>query len=270
MIHAGKKNILGIGVDAVDYEAAVHQILEAARHQRGFTVSALAVHGVMTGVSDPEHRYRLNRFDLICPDGQPVRWMLNLSASAGLTDRVYGPFLTLKLCKQASEKGIPLFFFGSSQQVLERLSTSLKERFPGIRIAGTRPSRFRKATPQEIEQDVHAIKESGAAITFVGLGCPRQEVWAYEMKDKLGMPIISVGAAFDFLSGNLEMAPPWMQRMGLEWFFRLLKEPGRLWQRYLILNSLYCFYSACQLCGVRTQTLAMENAIPPQQKMNYG
>ncbi len=121
MLHLGKRNVLGILMDAIDYEAATAQILAAARDGRPFTVSALAVHGVMTGVRDPEHKFRLNRFDLLCPDGHPVRWMLNRAHGVGITDRVYGPFLTLRVCEAAAREGLPLFLFGSTPEVIERL-----------------------------------------------------------------------------------------------------------------------------------------------------
>src|SRR5437868_12616321 len=125
MIDRGKHNLLGILVDTVDYEAAVDRVLDAAREHRGAAISALAVHGVMTGVLDAVHRYRLNRFDLIVPDGQPVRWALNVLHSAGLRDRVYGPDLTLKVCERAAQKALPVFFYGSTRPILEAMRESL-------------------------------------------------------------------------------------------------------------------------------------------------
>ncbi|MBS0661457.1 MAG: WecB/TagA/CpsF family glycosyltransferase [Verrucomicrobia bacterium] len=246
---ARKHNVLGVLVDATNYDEATARILEAAHASRPFTVSALAVHGVMTGVDDPEHRHRLNAFDLIVPDGQPVRWMLNAAHGTGLRDRVYGPFLTMRVCEAAARAGLPIYLFGSTTAVQERLRQSLRERFPGIVIAGGQPSRFRTASAEEIASDVAAIRASGARLTLCGLGCPRQEVWAYEMRERLGMPILAVGAAFDFLAGNLSMAPAWMQARGLEWLYRLLVEPRRLWRRYLILNPRYAWRCARQLLG---------------------
>src|SRR5271154_2700797 len=146
MLNAGKRNVVGILMDAVDYEAAVEFVVRAARERRSAAISALAVHGVMTGVLDREHKFRLNRFDLLVPDGQPVRWALNWMHKAGLSDRVYGPNLTLQLCARAARDGLPVYFYGSTVQILAALRTSLEQRFPGIRIAGMEPSKFRCLT----------------------------------------------------------------------------------------------------------------------------
>jgi N-acetylglucosaminyldiphosphoundecaprenol N-acetyl-beta-D-mannosaminyltransferase len=239
MLHKGKVNVLGILVDAIDYEAAVEQVMAAAKEGRPFALSASAVHSVMTGHADPQHKYRLNQFDLLVPDGQPVRWAINRLSKAHLRDRVYGPELTLRLCERAARERLPVFFFGSSAEVLAALKSKLEQRFPDLIIAGVQPSRFRKATPQEIAQDLLTIRESGAKITFAGLGCPRQEIWAYEMRGLLRMPVIAVGAAFDFHAGTLSMAPRLMQASGLEWLYRMFREPKRLWRRYMTLNPLY-------------------------------
>ena len=252
MINRGKHNLLGILVDAVDYEAAVDRILEAARDHRGAAVSALAVHGVMTGALDPTHRYRLNRFDLIVPDGQPVRWALNLMYGTKLDDRVYGPELTLRVCQRAAEEQVPVFFYGSTQPVLDRMQSNLTERFPTLQIAGMEASKFRRLTQSEAMELSTRIRQSGAAIIFAGLGCPRQETWAYEFRDLLSMPILAVGAAFPFIAGELRQAPPRLQRIGMEWFFRLCMEPKRLWRRYALLNPAYVALAIMQFARIRT------------------
>ncbi|MBV9659298.1 MAG: WecB/TagA/CpsF family glycosyltransferase [Verrucomicrobia bacterium] len=241
MIDEGKKNVLGLLVNAIDYDAATESILAAACVQRPFIASALAVHGVMCGFDDLVHKFRLNHFNLVTPDGQPVRWAMWVTGQANLPDRVYGPFLTLRVCERAAAEGLSIFLFGASEPTLTKLVTALRERFPTLKIAGQRPSRFRQITEAERDDDVQCICASGANLVMVGLGCPRQEVWAYEMRERLGRPILAVGAAFDFLGGTQAMAPAWMQRAGLEWLFRLIHEPARLWRRYLILNPRFCF-----------------------------
>jgi len=251
MLNAGKKNVVGILMDAVDYEAAVDFVVRAAHERRGAAISALAVHGVMTGVLDREHKFRLNRFDLLTPDGQPVRWALNLMYKAGLRDRVYGPNLTLKLCARAALESLPIYFYGGTPQMLAALRKSLEYRFPGIQIAGMEPSRFRCLTLAEKSDLVRRIRNSGASMLFVGLGCPRQEVFAYEFRDLLHMPILAVGAAFPFIAGHVPQAPHWMQNLGLEWAFRLAAEPRRLWRRYVYLNPAYAFLAAAQALGLR-------------------
>lgn len=250
MRHLGKKNIIGILIDAVDYEATVDFVFQAAREKRGAAISALAVHGVMTGVLDKEHKFRLNHFDLLVADGQPVRWVLNWLHDAKLADRVYGPNLTLKVCERAAAGGQSIYLYGSTAETLAALQRSLAERFPGLRIAGSEPSKFRRLTGEEKSGLAARIVASGASITLVGLGCPRQEAFAYEFRDVLSMPILAVGAAFPFLAGRIAQAPAWMQDRGLEWLFRLWAEPRRLWRRYVYLNPAYLFLVAMQASGL--------------------
>jgi N-acetylglucosaminyldiphosphoundecaprenol N-acetyl-beta-D-mannosaminyltransferase len=267
MIDKGKRNVLGILMNAVDYEAAVEFVIRAARERRGAAISALAVHGLMTGVSDREQKYRLNHFDLLVPDGHPVRWALNLMYGAALPDRVYGPNLTLKICRRAAAEGLPAYFYGSTPEVLAGMRRFLLERFPVLKIAGMEPSRFRRLNAGEKAELVERIRNSGATITFAGLGCPRQEVWAYEFRDALSMPILAVGAAFPFFAGEVPQAPQWMQDRGLEWLFRLVAEPKRLWRRYVLLNPAYLTLLALQV--MRVSRPSTEGALP-RQELLYG
>jgi N-acetylglucosaminyldiphosphoundecaprenol N-acetyl-beta-D-mannosaminyltransferase len=250
MLNAGKRNVVGILVDAVDYEEALRVIFQAARENRGLAISALAVHGVMTGVLDREHKFRLNHFDLLVPDGQPVRWVLNWLYGAKLPDRVYGPNLTLKVCERAAAEGSSIYLYGGNSEILTALTQSLKQQFPGIKIAGAEPSKFRQLKPEEKIELTERIVSSGASITLVGLGCPRQETFAYEFREALSMPVLAVGAAFPFLAGLIPQAPLWMQKRGLEWLFRLSSEPRRLWRRYLYLNPSYVCLVALQASGL--------------------
>jgi exopolysaccharide biosynthesis WecB/TagA/CpsF family protein len=268
MISRGKRNVLGVSVDVIDYESAVDQIVKAAKAKRGFSVTALAVHGVMTGAMDAEQRFRLNQLDLVVPDGQPVRWALNLLHSAHLSDRVYGPTLMLELCERCAKEGMPIYLYGSNTDVLTKLRQRLQARFPKLVIAGAQPSRFRRVTTEEKSEIVQTIRDSGARIVFAGLGCPRQEVWAYEYRDALSLPVIAVGAAFDFHAGTISQAPPRLQRAGLEWLYRLSREPRRLWRRYAYLNPLYVAMVTAQATGLRR--FDASPGTPPQHEMNYG
>jgi N-acetylglucosaminyldiphosphoundecaprenol N-acetyl-beta-D-mannosaminyltransferase len=235
----GKRNVLGILVDAVDYEYVVSAVILAAEERRSLAVSAVAVHGVMTGVMDVEHRYRLNALDIVTPDGQPVRWALNRLYGTQLQDRVYGPHIAETVCREAAQRGFSVYFYGSTPEILDRLAGACRRRFPGLVIAGMEGSKFRRTTPEEKGKIIERIRSSGAQITFVGLGCPRQEIFAYEYRDDLRMPVIAVGAAFDYLAGIRPEPPSLVQRMGLQWLHRLLQEPHRLWKRYLVLNPLF-------------------------------
>lgn len=249
MINNGKRNLLGVAISAVDYDAAVTQVLQAAREGRPLAVSALAVHGVMTGVLSAEQRYRLNELDLVLPDGQPVRWALNLLHHTRLVDRVYGPALMIRVCERAAQAGLSVFFYGSTAETLAALRPRLLSRFPQLNIAGMEASKFRRLAPGEKETVVNRIRSSGAHLVFAGLGCPRQEVWAYEFRGALSMPILAVGAAFAFHAGMISQAPAWMQQSGLEWLYRLNREPVRLWRRYLLLNPIYVMLVALQFAG---------------------
>ncbi len=254
MIDLGKVSILGVEVDAVDYEAATARIIDAARDGRPYAVSALAVHGVMEGVDDAEHLARLNAFDLVTPDGQPVRWAMNWLHDTELPDRVYGPNLTLDVCRAAAAAGLPVYFYGSTQDTLDHLAERLPTLAPGIEIAGMQPSRFRTSTEDELDRIAADIRATGAKICMVGLGCPRQEVFAYENARRLSMPLMAVGAAFDFHAGLATEPPAWVQRAGLQWAQRLVANPKRLWRRYLILNPRYVAGIARQRVGRYTPT----------------
>jgi exopolysaccharide biosynthesis WecB/TagA/CpsF family protein len=200
----------------------------------------------MTGVADREHNARLNGFDVVTPDGQPVRWGLKVLHGVALADRVYGPTLTLRVLSRCAEEGLPIYLYGSTEATLAKLTAELQQTFPALKIAGAEPSKFRAAADGE-ERDIAArIGASGARLLLVGLGCPRQEVFTHALRPLLAMPIMAVGAAFDYHAGLLRKPPEWMQRHALEWVWRLGLEPARLWRRYLILNPLYLARLAAQ------------------------
>ncbi len=262
-----RHNLLGVLIDAVNYESATEQVLEAAKAGRPLGAAALAVHGVMTGVKDAEQRYRLNHLDMVTPDGQPVRWGLNLLHGTGLVERVYGPTLTIRVLRAAADERLPVFFYGSRAPVLQSLVANVTMRFPGLLVAGAEPSRFRSLTIDERDSLINRIKGSGARITLVGLGCPRQEVFVYECCEALSMPVLAVGAAFDYHAGLLSEPSPFLQRAGLHWVVRLLQDPRRLWRRYLLLNPVYLALLAAQALGVwHPDTCGGE----PARELRYG
>ena len=266
MIDRGKKNVLGIGIDAVDYEGALARVVAAARKRQPLQVTALAVHGVMTGAFNPHHRYRLNAMDLVMPDGQPVRWAMNFLYRSGLKDRVYGPTFTLRLCRRAARENLKIFLYGSTPKVLKDLEVNLKRQFPDLEIAGSMPSLFRRSSDAEKKEIAGKIRASGANMVFVGLGCPRQEIWVHECTQMVGLPCMAVGAAFDFHSGHLKQAPGLLQRYALEWFFRLVQEPRRLWKRYVLLNPVYLVMLTAQILGIRSFE---DRGNPPPRSENY-
>jgi N-acetylglucosaminyldiphosphoundecaprenol N-acetyl-beta-D-mannosaminyltransferase len=241
-----KFDVLGVGITASDYDSCVSAVINAAQQRTPFAVTALAVHGLMTAFSDPAQKFRLSQFGLVTPDGQPVRWALRLLYGVRLPDRVYGPTLMLHICRAAAENGTPIYLYGSTPDVLGHLVESLHNQFPKLVIAGWEPSKFRRTSPAEKSQLIERIDKSGARIVFVGLGCPRQEVFAFEYHRELQMPVLAVGAAFDYHAGLLKQPPAWMQNSGLQWLYRLAQEPRRLFWRYFWYNSVFVLFLVLQ------------------------
>lgn len=234
-----RANILGINISEVDRKLACQVVTQAALNKTPLTVSALATHGIMTGVSDPVHGQRLNSLDMLMPDGQPVRWALNLLHGSKLTDRAYGPDLMRDVCTELSNYRARVFLFGSTEQTLNALAENLVLLYPGLEIAGCLPSQFRQGTREEFIGILRSIEETSPDVCFVGLGCPRQETFVYEASPLIKCPLIAVGAAFDFLSGNDAEPPELVQRLGLQWIHRLFRSPRRLAHRYLVLGPAF-------------------------------
>lgn len=239
-----RHDVFGIRVSCTRYDEAVEKILEAARVGQRALVDFMPAHVLTAAARDSQLRQKLNAFDILAPDGQPVRWALNYFHRTGLTDRVYGPELMRRLCAGAAESGISIYLYGGTEDVLRRLSRRLTEWFPKLRIAGAESPPFRPLSQREDEEATRRINESGAELLFIGIGSPRQEVFAYAHRDRIHAVQLCVGAAFDFHAGAKKMAPAWMQRRGLEWLFRLAQEPRRLWKRYLVANSCYLYLFA--------------------------
>jgi len=243
--------VVGVLVSYATYDNVTQATIAAAQHRRSAVVAATSVHGLTLGVRDRAFGRMLNSFEIVPPDGQPVRWGLNLLHRLNLTSRVYGPQLMLEVCRAAACHGLPIYLYGGRDYVLERLARRLQTLLPRLQIAGYRSPPFRPLTREEDDNDVRAILASGARIVFVGLGCPRQEQWAHTHRDRLLIPLVCVGAAFDFHAGTLAQAPAWMQARGLEWLYRLSIEPRRLWRRYAIAVPLYSLLLVRELVKVR-------------------
>jgi N-acetylglucosaminyldiphosphoundecaprenol N-acetyl-beta-D-mannosaminyltransferase len=234
-----RRQVLGVPVSCTTYDEVVTNIIAAARHRIPALVTAFAVHGVVTAAEDPEFRRRIEDFHVVTPDGQPVRYALNLLYRAGLSDRVYGPELTVRLCQRAAECSVPVYLYGSTQRTVQRLRQNLIHRFPALRVVGAEPSVFRPLSADEDRLLIDRINASGAGMVFIGLGCPRQETFAYEHYPAVQAVQVCVGAAFDFIAGTKRMAPRWMQEHALEWLYRLSQEPGRLLGRYATTNAKF-------------------------------
>lgn len=226
-------NVLGVGVDAVDQAATLDQIGEHIRDRTpGYIVLAPA-HNVIAARDDPALRAIFGRSALTVPDGMGVVWFLRASGAKAV-GRVYGPDLLLAAC----ERGLPLewrhYFLGGSPGLAERLADGLASKRQGLRVVGAYAPPFEAMTQQQTDQMLRQIEQAQADIVWVGLGSPKQERWMAEFRERLSAPVlIGVGAAFDFLTDAKRQAPRWVQRIGMEWLFRLLNEPRRLWRRYI-------------------------------------
>jgi N-acetylglucosaminyldiphosphoundecaprenol N-acetyl-beta-D-mannosaminyltransferase len=250
-IWPAKHEVIGVPVSTTDYAEAVELLTAAARQHRPTIATALAVHGTVEASHDPALLAQIASFDLVLPDGQPVRWALNLLFHRKLRDRVYGPELMLHLCNRAAAEGIGVYLYGSTTSTASRLRQSLQCSLPTLRIVGCEASLFRPLTAEEDRALVGRIAASGAGFVFIGLGCPLQERFAFAHRHSIHAAQICVGAAFDFHAGNKRQAPRWMQDRGLEWLFRLGQEPRRLARRYLVTNSAFLWRLSCQFLGRR-------------------
>lgn len=237
-----KYNIFGVDYAATNYDEAATLIVDKAQNYISFGVSALAVHGLITAYSDPSLKYLVNSIDLVVPDGQPIRWALNSFYNLNMVERVYGPTLTLHVLEKANILKLKLFLYGGTESTLTKLSRNcIKSNYPDVNICGMHIDRFREATEEEDKSDIDKINKSGANIVLVGRGCPRQELWVANHLGKVNAAMLAVGAAFDFHAGTVKQSPKWMQDRGLEWLYRLIREPRRLWKRYFSTNSYFIY-----------------------------
>lgn len=228
-----KVDVLGVGITPATIELAADEIERWIADGTPSYVCVTGMHGVVEAQGDPELLDIHNRAGMVVPDGMPMVWATH---RVGLTwsERCYGPDLMLELCRRAADHGHRFYFYGGAEGTPERLRDHLVERFPGLRVVGVHSPPFRPLTPEEDDAIVEEIHASGADIVFVGLSTPKQERWMAAHAGRLHVTAIGVGAAFDFHAGNVSQAPPWMQRTGLEWFYRLIQEPRRLFVRYAV------------------------------------
>lgn len=252
---ARRYDVVGTAVDAVDPAATLEEIGRWIRDGERRYVAFVNVHGIMEAARDPALRRAYAGAGLNVPDGMPLVWMGRLRGHGGVR-RVYGPDTVLLVCERAAREGWSCFFYGGAPGVADQLASAMVRRFPGLRVAGVRSPPFRNLTEEENQDEAMRINQSGASIVFVGLGCPKQERWMEQQRQRVSAPaLLGVGAAFDFHTGRLRQAPRWMMAAGLEWLFRLAAEPRRLWRRYLVYNPLFVWRATLQLLGARSASM---------------
>jgi|SRR5829696_3426851 len=225
--------VLGVPLALTDYRGALDHIDTAIAQDARAYVCVAAVHTVMEARDDAELRAAVDGAAFTVPDGQPLVWALR-ALGHDISARVYGPELMLQACERAAQSGQRQYFYGGRDDTsLHRLTQSLRERFPGLRITGSWSPPFRELSERELDGIAARINRAQPDVVWVGIGVPKQEKWMAAMRERLDAPVlIGVGAAFDFHAGLVPQAPGWMQRAGLEWAYRLRQEPRRLWRRY--------------------------------------
>lgn len=244
-------NVLGVGVSAINLDLAKEAFVDALKNRKKGYVCVTGVHGVMESQDDPKIREIHNHAFLVTPDGMPMTWMGRLQGFKEMS-RVYGPDLMLEILEISRAHGFRHFFYGGANGVAQELKERLEKRFPGIQIVGTYEPPFRPLNSDEEKILKQLVAETKPDILWVGLSTPKQEKFMAEYLPKLEVTLmVGVGAAFDFHSGRIRQAPRWMQRMGLEWFFRLCVEPKRLWKRYFKNNPRFVVGAICQLVGIK-------------------
>jgi N-acetylglucosaminyldiphosphoundecaprenol N-acetyl-beta-D-mannosaminyltransferase len=243
-------NILGVGVSAINTAQALQTIDGWIREREQHYVCVTGVHGIMESQRDATLKEIHSRAGLVTPDGMPLVWLSRLKGFSWV-ERVYGPDLMLAVCQQSLVKGYRHYFYGGANGVPEKLVARLTQQFCGLQIAGLRSPPFRRLSNEEDERLIRAINRTEPDIVWVGLSTPKQEYWMYQHLGRITAPVmIGVGAAFDFHGGVKRQAPRWMQKSGLEWSFRLLMEPQRLWRRYLVNNPLFLWLVLLEALGL--------------------
>jgi N-acetylglucosaminyldiphosphoundecaprenol N-acetyl-beta-D-mannosaminyltransferase len=243
-----KVNVLGVGISVLDQDRAREFLFDAVRNGNRGYVTVTGVHGVTEAQFDPALKGIFNRALLVTPDGMPMVWMGRLQKYPSIR-RVYGPDLMLNICEHSIAQGYSHFFYGGVAGVAEQLKQQLEARFPGLKAVGTYTPPFRQLNDSELRDLQERVRIARPDFFWVGLSTPKQEFFMAQSVSMLpeAKIFVGVGAAFDLLTGRISQAPRWMQRVGLEWLFRLFQEPKRLWRRYLINNPLFIARAIKQL-----------------------
>jgi N-acetylglucosaminyldiphosphoundecaprenol N-acetyl-beta-D-mannosaminyltransferase len=248
-------NVLGIDVSAINIATALAAIDTWITARDPHYICVTGVHGIMESQRDEALLRIHNRAGLVTPDGMPLVWLGRLHGYRDM-DRVYGPDLMLACCAHSVSRRYRHFVYGGGEGVAELLAERLRERFPGLQVVGTYTPPFRSLSHDEEDELIRRIEAAAPDIVWVGLSTPKQERWMAEHVGRIAAPVlIGVGAAFDFHAGLKRQAPRWMQRSGLEWLFRLVAEPRRLWRRYLVNNPAFVWRLLVEAVGLRANRI---------------
>lgn len=242
-------SILGVRVSSTSYSAVTKEVIDCSIRAESRYICTANVHMLMEAYDSSLYRQIVNSADIVTPDGMPLVWIMRLKGQRD-QQRVYGPTLMLHVLEAAERENVPIGFYGSSPKGLQSLLARMQALFPNLKAAYSFSPPFQEISQEEDTEIVKHINASSARILFVGLGCPKQEKWMAEHRGKVNAVMLGVGAAFDFHAGVKSQAPSWMQKIGLEWLYRLVTEPRRLWRRYLYHNSRFIFLAIADLLGL--------------------
>ena len=235
-------NILGVKIAAIDMQWLLSFVDSHIEQLCGDYICVSNVHTTVTAYEDPAYLKVQNGGILAIPDGGPLS---AVGRKRGFKDmqRTTGPDFMEQIFRISAEKGYRHYFYGSTQQTLDSLFASLQKKYPGIQIAGMYSPPFRPLTAEEDEMVVRQIMASNPDFIWVGLGAPKQEIWMADHKGKVNALMVGVGAGFDYFVGNIQRAPQWMQKCNLEWLYRLIQDPKRLFKRYLHTNPAFIWHA---------------------------
>ena len=227
------------------------EILKRIEKETPTFVTVTGVHGIIEAQDDQDFKKILNDSDFCVPDGMPLVWLSKLAGNYEV-ERVFGPDLMLRLSAFLGANNGSAFYYGGAPGVAQELADTMAQSYPGLQTAGTYYPPFRDLTDAEASSIVKTINLSGADVVWVGLSTPKQERWMSKYRPNLNVPVLlGVGAAFDYNIGRIQRAPSWMQQCGLEWLYRLIQEPRRLWKRYFRNNPLFLYYLFCEKTGLK-------------------
>lgn len=245
-----RQQIINFGISTGKYSSFISHIIALAKQRASSNVCVANVHMFIEAYHDKKFIEIINAADVVTPDGKPLAWSLRLLHGIK-QDRVAGMDLLPDLLQQLMKLDLPVYFYGGSAVLLEKTRTYIKLNYPGLRVAGVNSPPFRQLTCDEMEEVAGEINSSQACVVFVVLGCPKQEKWMAQMKGRINAVMIGIGGALPVLVGMQKRAPRWMQVSGLEWLFRLAQEPGRLFKRYAVTNSLFIYLMFKEYINVR-------------------
>ncbi len=236
-----KTSIIGSPINVIGWHGILERLSEWSARRESRYICICNGHSVVTAILEPDFGRVIHEADMATPDGAPVAWAMRRKGYEG-QQRINGPDLMWRYCKEAALRDEAMYFYGGTEKTLNALKEKLNFIFPALKISGMYSPPFRPLTEAEDAEVIERINASGAGVVWVSLGCPKQEFWMAEHRGRINAVMVGVGAAFDYHAGTTKRAPLWMQECGLEWFYRLCREPRRLWKRYLVTNSLFIWY----------------------------